>query len=365
MTTLAKLERTLSPVEAIVLAVDALPALPANVDGDRYAVRRLTASWLAKLGSDHTRRAYFGDLSEALAWCDRQQLEPLAARPADYDIYKVGLVDRYAASTVGRKLSALSSWYAYLLSNQAEGVRANPLAGVDRPDVSRDDSPTVGLDPYEVAAVLTWADHEVELRQRRHDADPTPGRHARLLAALRDRALVRVLAGMGLRVGSVLAMDVSALSYRQGLRTLRYVGKGKRRRERPLNPTAAHALDDYLRARAAAAGVDVDELTGPLFATTGRGGAVGRVDEPTVFRLIRRLGRYAGLPHAARLSPHSLRHAFATNALDDGAELRDVQDAMDHADPRTTRRYDRNRRSLLRDPALRLDAVYAVPTSDG
>jgi integrase/recombinase XerD len=79
-----------------------------------------------------------------------------------------------------------------------------------------------------------------------------------------------------------------------------------------------------------------------------------RLDEPAAFRMVRRLARAAGLDCADRLSPHSLRHAFVTLALDAGVSLRDVQDAAGHADPRTTRRYDRARHNLDRA------ATYAV-----
>ena len=84
-----------------------------------------------------------------------------------------------------------------------------------------------------------------------------------------------------------------------------------------------------------------------------------RIDRHGVFRLIRRLAREAGIPAADRLSPHSLRHAFATAARDEGIPLEDVQDAMGHADPRTTRRYDRDRHNLDRDPAYTLAAARA------
>lgn len=78
------------------------------------------------------------------------------------------------------------------------------------------------------------------------------------------------------------------------------------------------------------------------------------MDRHAAFRLVQRLARAAEVAAAADISPHSVRHSFATAALDAGAELRDVQDAMGHADPRTTRRYDRGRHSLDRH------ATYAV-----
>jgi integrase len=78
-----------------------------------------------------------------------------------------------------------------------------------------------------------------------------------------------------------------------------------------------------------------------------------------VFRLVRRTARLAGLPDAGLVSPHSLRHTVATAALDAGAPLRDVQDLLGHADPRTTRRYDRSRGSLDRSPAYLIAGLFA------
>jgi integrase len=119
-----------------------------------------------------------------------------------------------------------------------------------------------------------------------------------------------------------------------------------------LTPGCAQAVDAYLRVRSEAAGVPVEQLLGPLFVSAS--GA--RLDRHGVFRLVRRLARAAGIPQWERLSPHSLRHAFATAAREEGVPLEDVQDAMGHADPRTTRRYDRDRHNLDRDPAY---AVWA------
>ncbi|HEX6873416.1 MAG TPA: tyrosine-type recombinase/integrase, partial [Micromonosporaceae bacterium] len=134
-----------------------------------------------------------------------------------------------------------------------------------------------------------------------------------------------------------------------------FVGKGGVLRRRALSPASAAAVETYLLGRAADTGVPVDQLHGPLFVT--RTGA--RLDRHSVFRLVRRLAELAQIPAAARLSPHSLRHAFATAARDEGVPLEDVQDAMGHADPRTTRRYDRDRHNLDRDPSYTLWAARA------
>jgi integrase/recombinase XerD len=107
-----------------------------------------------------------------------------------------------------------------------------------------------------------------------------------------------------------------------------------------LTGPVVRALDDYLAGR----------TTGPLFITkTGR-----RLDQPEAWRTVRRLARRASLDGAAEIRPHSLRVAFITDAREAGVPLEDVQDAAGHADPRTTRRYDRGRHSLDRH------ASYAV-----
>jgi site-specific recombinase XerD len=342
---------------AIAAAVAALPGLSA--DPGRYGVRAVTAAWLAETSSPHTARAYFRDLSTYLTWCHTDQLDPLTARPADLGRYRAHLEQTAAASTAHRRLAALSSWYRFLTANGAAG--GNPVAGVRRPRVDRDASATAGLTPDEVRVLLHRADTEVTVRAAALAAAPTPTRGGRHLAALRDRALLRTLADLGLRVGEAVALDVGALGHNRGYRTLRYRGKGNKMRERALSAHALEAIDDYLTTRAAGVGVGVEKLTGPLFATTSRAATdtAGRLDPAAVFRLIRRLAATAGLPAANRLSPHSLRHAFATTARELGVPLEDVQDALGHADPRTTRRYDRARHALHREPGLRLGELYA------
>ncbi|WP_239152796.1 tyrosine-type recombinase/integrase [Virgisporangium aliadipatigenens] len=312
-----------------------MPTLP---DGDpRYGPRALTAAWLAEARSAHTRRAYFRDLADFLAWCQRDGLDPLAARPTDLGRYRAQLPAATAPSTAHRRLSALSSWYRYLHANGA--AEGNPVTAVKRPRVDRDASTTAGLSVEEVQKLLRQADMEL-----------APAPPARRHTALRDRAVLRLLADLGLRVGEVTGLDVDALGHNRGYRTLRYTAKGGKLRERALAPHTLEALDEYLRERG--------DAPGPLFATRPASGVLGRLDPAAVFRLVRRTARAAGIPSADRLSPHSLRHAFATNARDLGIALEDVQDALGHADPRTTRRYDRARHALHREPGLRLGALY-------
>ena len=286
---------------------------------------QVTEAWLANRRlSEHTRAAYRRDVAGWLAWCGERGLDPLRATFLDVNAYARALEARpLAAATVARKLSGVSSWYDFLVKLRA--VDGNPVGGADRPYVSRDHSATVGLTPDEVDALLAEA----------------------AAAGARHHALLIMLADLGLRVGELVGLDLDDLGWERGHRTVRFVGKGGRPRRRALTPGAAAALDDYLRTRGGE--------PGPLFVTaTG-----ARLDRHAVFRLVRRLAGRAGIPAAERLSPHSLRHAFATTARSEGVPLEDVQDAMGHADPRTTRRYDRDRHNLDRDPAYTIAAARA------
>ncbi|MEQ4303425.1 tyrosine-type recombinase/integrase [Plantactinospora sp. B6F1] len=303
-----------------------------------------TDAWLRNRRlSEHTRAAYRRDIAGWLGWCASRELDPLDATFLDVNTFARELeasVDPRShrpltAATVARKLSALSSWYTFL--GKLGAVPANPVSGADRPRVDRDHSATVGLTSDEVDALLAAA-----------EADAGPN-------ALRNRVVLVLLADLGLRVGELVSLNLADLGRERGHRSVRFVGKGGRARRRALTPGSACAVDAYLAARALVAGRPVEQLTGALLVTaTGN-----RLDRHAVFRLVRRLARAAGIPAWERLSPHSLRHAFATSARAEGVPLEDVQDAMGHADPRTTRRYDRDRHNLDRDPAYAIWAARA------
>ena len=295
-------------------------------------VRRLLAAFLVGY-EGHTRLAYARDLSDWLAFCDRHNVEPLSAHRAHVDAYARELTEVHgrARSTVARRLSAIAGFYRYATAEDL--IVRSPVAGVRRPQVA-DDSQTTGLDRDQLRAVLALA--------RQRAAAGAVGQSSR------DLALLTVLAHNGLRIGEALAADVTDLGTERGHRVLHITRKGGRRATVVLAPVTARALHDYL------AGRD----TGPLFITAGG----RRYDEPAAFRMVRRLARVAGLACADQLSPHSLRHAFVTLALDAGVSLRDVQDAAGHADPRTTRRYDRARHNLDRAATY---AVTAYLAGDG
>ena len=148
----------------------------------------------------------------------------------------------------------------------------------------------------------------------------------------------------GLRIAEVLACDVESFTL-----PARPPGAAHRAaraaRPRPSRSprSSLRALEDYVGER----------TTGPLFLNAD---GTGRLSYSIAYKLIRRLARRAGIPAADQISPHSLRHSFATELLGAGVPLQDVQDAMGHADPRTTRAYDRSRHNLDRHPTYAMAA---------
>jgi integrase/recombinase XerD len=271
------------------------------------------AAFLAGYGPV-TRGAYARDLRRWGRWLEGFGVGVLDAHRVHVDGYcREAEAAGVAPATVARRLAALAGFYAYA---QDEGLIArSPVARVRRPKVA-DESPRLGLDRDEMRRVLDAAE----------------------ASGSRDAALVALLGLNGLRISEALAADVAALGQARGHRTLRITGKGGRVATGPLAPRTASAVDALVGEREA----------GPIFATrSGR-----RLDRHAAHNIVRRLARAAGIDKP--VSCHSFRHGMVTLALDAGVSLRDVQDAARHADPRTTRRYDRARHSLDRH------ATYAV-----
>ncbi|MCP5029380.1 MAG: tyrosine-type recombinase/integrase [Actinomycetia bacterium] len=161
-----------------------------------------------------------------------------------------------------------------------------------------------------------------------------------------EHALFCLLGLLGLRVGEATGLDIVDLHHHDGHRTVHLIGKGAKPAIVPLPPRVARACDEATGER----------VEGPLLLSrSGR-----RMDRHAATRIVGRITKTAGVAH--HISPHSLRHAFITNALDAGVPLRDVQIAARHADPRTTTRYDRNRNQLDRHASSIVTAYVAGAT---
>jgi len=206
---------------------------------------------------------------------------------------------------VTRRLCTIAGFYKYAV--EEELLEHSPAAHVRRPRLDYESHATA-LNRNELGALLVTA-----------GLGPAP-----------EHALISLLALNGLRVSEATGADIEHLGLERGHRTLVITRKGGKVVTIPLAPRTARAID-----------LAIGERTeGPLFtAADGQ-----RLDRHGAARVVRRVTRRAGI--AKHVSPHTLRHAFITAALDAGVPLRDVQEAASHADPRTTMRYDRARTSL-------------------
>src|SRR3954449_11281701 len=299
-----------APVPAVRLAP--LDRLPGTADDDPFL--RLAAAWLVGYPVN-TAKAYRRDLESWAAWCVRLGVHPLAAERHHVDAWVRHLTTDAqprtgrpaSAATVARKLSALAGFYDFGV-HDAGVLTHSPAASVRRPKVS-DESQAVGLTADELKRLLAAATAH----------------------STRSAALVSVLTFCGLRISEALGADVRDYRHDSGHRVLKVTRKGGKTARVALAPPVVRALDEYLEERS----------VGPIFlAANGR----DRYGYKLAYEQLGRLCKAAGLP--AGVSPHSLRHSYATESLRLGAALQDVQDALGHADPRTTRRYDRSRHTL-------------------
>ena len=289
-------------------------AEPLFTAGERAAL----AGFLAGYGG-LTRDAYALDLRQYTSWCVAHGLHLFTARRADIECFGRDMeANGRARATIARRLCTIAGFYRYAVEEDL--LEHSPAAHVRRPRLDYE-SRAVGLDRNEVGALLVAAG----------------------LGTAAEHALISLLAINGLRISEALGADIDQLGLERGHRTLTVVRKGGKLVTIPLAPRTARAID-------LAVGERVD---GPIFQRAdGR-----RMDRHAAGRIVHRIARRAGLDK--KISPHTLRHAFITAALDAGVQLRDVQEAASHADPRTTMRYDRARVSLDRHATYIVAAYLA------
>lgn len=314
------------------------------------ALRRQIAeachAWLMRSPSRDTRSNYARDLGQFLqfAGVPSDRPEALATiRPHQVGAWRDQLSEAgLTNSSIRRKMTVLRSLFSYL---QTYGyVGANPAHSdfVAAPAVSRDGK-TVGLSPEACRQLLDAP--QTTVRKRGSDKDiPCP-------AAVRDRALLAVLAYTGCRVGELTRLKVGSYKLNGVHRVLEVHGKGGKERTVPLHPEAAERVEAWLEA----AGIGRDAAA-PLFrpATAARGDGRGGFDgKPMTRRAVQKLvERYvARLKLDPNVTVHSLRVTALTTAREAGSDILDLQDYAGHADPRTTLTYIRTRDRLSKSPA--------------
>jgi len=253
--------------------------------------------------SPHTVKSYRADLEDFVRWrrADSAAEALRGIEPRDVRAFLAALHTRKLdPATVARKLAAIRSWFRFL---RRRGVVADNPAQAIRPP--RQGRKLVSFLPIDETVALM-------------DGDETGAD-----ASARAAAIVELLYASGLRVSELVGLDRRDLDF--GEMTVRVIGKGRKERIVPFGEAAAGALRAYLGARGAG--------TGAVFLNR-RG---GRLTVRSVHTIVRRRARAAGI--VRRVSPHTLRHTFATHLLDSGADLRMIQELLGHSRLSTTQRY--------------------------
>ena len=302
---MAMTERPRTPAQRRQLAM-ALPPLPA-ADGDDIG-RFLDAIWAEHGLARPTLDSYRRDLEGTARWlAPRGGGLVVADRAALFDYLAWRAQQQYSPRSNARLLSALRAFFGWTVR---QGLRA--------------DDPTALLQPPKLPRSLpkALAESEIEALLAAPD-DATP-------EGLRDRAMLELMYACGLRVSELVGLPATAVNLRQGV--LRVMGKGSKERLLPMGEEAQHWLERYLQqARPALAG---KRSLAPLF-LQANGEAVTRQQ---VWTRIKQRAVAAGID-AAKVSPHGLRHSFATHLLNHGADLRALQMLLGHASLSTTQIY--------------------------
>ncbi|MEX2122332.1 MAG: site-specific tyrosine recombinase XerD [Woeseia sp.] len=289
----------------------------APTSSEQLVDRFLDAIWMERGLSANTLGAYRADLMTLWRGLAEQNIAIEAAEKADLlDFIAMRVKSGAKPRSTARQLSSFRRFFRYIMR---EGLRPNdPTADIDMPRIGRSLPKTLTED--EVDALLRAPQTEEPLGHR-------------------DRAMLELLYATGLRVSELISLKQSQVNFNQGV--LRIVGKGDRERLIPLGDEAQRWLKNFIDGPRME--ILLERQTDYLFPTR-RG---DRMTRQAFWHIIKRYAQKAGI--GKKLSPHSLRHAFATHLLNRGADLRVVQLLLGHSDLSTTQIYTHVARERLKD----------------
>jgi len=273
---------------------------------------------LEKNASPHTCRCYRKDLE---GFEDFLKSMGMYLNPAgDVEIEKVDrmAIRKYMSflhrknkkSSIARKISTLRSFFKYLIREQV--IPSNPAKSVSSPKVEKTLPTTLTVD-------------EAFRLMESPQSIPEKSSEMSKQNSVRDRAILELLYSSGLRVSELVGLNLNQLDSDLGI--VRVMGKGRKERIVPVGVKAIDALKAYLEPRGGLTGEDA------IFINPSG----GRLTARTVGRLIKKYTRHSGI--FRKVSPHSLRHTFATHLLDAGADIREIQEMLGHSSLSTTQRY--------------------------
>jgi integrase/recombinase XerD len=299
---------------------DGMPSLVLQAGGN---ARFAWDEWFsAELRNPHTRRAYGHAVRQFLCWCEARTLALRDITPGTVGEY----YDALDASIPTKKqhLSALRCFFDRLVLRHAVGL--NPAASVrgERYSLTEGKTPQITVD-QEKALLASIRVNDI--------------------VGLRDRAIVAVLVYTAARIGAVSGLTVASFAFGGSQSSLRFLEKGGKVREIPARSDLAAYLTAYLDA----AGLRAAPSASPLFRRLKRQSKALTEHAMTADGMGRMLKhRMADIGLPGELSPHSFRVGVITDLLSQGVPLEDVQNLVGHADPRTTRLYDRRQKKVMR-----------------
>ena len=282
-----------------------------------------------RIRSEHTRRAYLRAVTYFLRWCEQQNVAMGQISPAHVGVYIDGL--KLSTSSKKQVLAGLRHFFDGMVTRHA--IALNPALSVRT----------------ERYSVIEGKTPEITVKQARkllHSIDTTD------VVGLRDKSIISILIYTAARIGAVSKLKVKDLYDSGDQCCLHFLDKGGKSREIPVRYDLQGLLFDYLRSADTLLGHDDSR---PLFTTSIRKTKELTLRPMTandIGRMVKRRMKADGLPN--RLSPHSFRVATITDLLGQGVPLEDVQHLAGHADPRTTRLYDRRQKKVTRNIVERI-----------
>ena len=278
---------------------------------DPWILQFLRYLSIEKNVSPHTRRGYLKDLEQFETFLKGQGLVRSSQGGVEFEKVDRLTIRRFLGvlhrknrkSSIARKISTLRSFFKYLV--REELIASNPAKSVSTPKREKFLPSTLTVDE---AFRLMESPSEEEKAQ-----------------AVRNRAILELLYSSGLRVSELVGLNWNRLDLELGI--VKVMGKRSKERIVPVGSKAIEALNAYSEERGTVEGED------PVF-INGRG---GRLTTRTVARIVKNYTERSGI--FRKISPHSLRHTFATHLLDSGADIREIQEMLGHASLSTTQRY--------------------------
>jgi site-specific recombinase XerD len=324
----ARSDATTHPVPAIVVA--------AGEDAARHYIN----FFIASIRNRNTRRSYARQVRSFFVWIERRGVRDVRDIRTEHVAVYIESLTRsdLESASVKQALSALRMLFDWLVVNQV--VTGNPASAVRGPKLSVSEGKTPALSAEEVAVLL--------------ESIPTDR-----LVGLRDRALIGLMAYTFARVGAALSMNVGDY-YPEGKQwSVRLREKGGKRKQIAVH----HMLEEYMDAYLDAAGIR-DDKGAPLFRTAYRKTDTlteRRMSQPDAWSMLQRRARKAGI--TTQICNHSWRATGITNFLENGGAVEMAQFMAGHADPRTTKLYDRRRQKVTRGEVerIRYEKKQTVP----